>query len=286
MPAPVRIGLAGYGLGGRLLSRAADRLRRDLRVPRGGHHLGRAPPRGRRRSRSPGVRLPAGACQGGSRSGGDLHAQAATHVPLTPTRRCALAWRSRATSRTPRMPIQPARTVGSSPAAPEVPLTEWYQNRRWDSDFLTLRELLDKGSLGALTRFESRFDQRPGQRPDHRRAVHALHAEPRQVPARRHHPGQSPAAVRAPVVTRHDHLMTAGRPTAAAAPTPSARRPRNALAPARVQAALARGGFLRDVRHDAEPCQRSRAISHRPIIGTSSPRPGNRGNQPPRAPAA
>ena len=34
-----------------------------------------------------------------------------------------------------------------------------YQNRRWDSDFLTLRELLDRGSLGALTRFESRFER-------------------------------------------------------------------------------------------------------------------------------
>ena len=40
MPAPVRIGLAGYGLGGRYFSCAADRLRRDLRAPRGGHHLG------------------------------------------------------------------------------------------------------------------------------------------------------------------------------------------------------------------------------------------------------
>ncbi len=39
-----------------------------------------------------------------------------------------------------------------------VPLTV-YQNRRWDSDFLTLRELLDKGSLGALTVFESRFER-------------------------------------------------------------------------------------------------------------------------------
>ncbi|MER6357095.1 Gfo/Idh/MocA family oxidoreductase [Streptomyces sp. NPDC001634] len=40
----------------------------------------------------------------------------------------------------------------------EVPLTV-YQNRRWDSDFLTLRQLLDQGSLGTLTRFESRFER-------------------------------------------------------------------------------------------------------------------------------
>jgi predicted dehydrogenase len=40
----------------------------------------------------------------------------------------------------------------------QVPLTV-YQNRRWDSDFLTLRGLLGSGSLGVLTRFESRFER-------------------------------------------------------------------------------------------------------------------------------
>ena len=34
-----------------------------------------------------------------------------------------------------------------------------YQNRRWDSDFLTVRALLDDGSLGTITRFESRFER-------------------------------------------------------------------------------------------------------------------------------
>jgi predicted dehydrogenase len=34
-----------------------------------------------------------------------------------------------------------------------------YQNRRWDSDFLTLRTLLDDGVLGDLVRFESRFER-------------------------------------------------------------------------------------------------------------------------------
>jgi len=43
-----------------------------------------------------------------------------------------------------------------------------YQNRRWDSDFLTVRELADGGALGELTRFESRFerlDPDPGPPP-------------------------------------------------------------------------------------------------------------------------
>jgi predicted dehydrogenase len=34
-----------------------------------------------------------------------------------------------------------------------------YQNRRWDSDFLTVRKLVDDGRLGTVTRFESRFER-------------------------------------------------------------------------------------------------------------------------------
>ncbi|RZU24683.1 Gfo/Idh/MocA family oxidoreductase [Streptomyces sp. BK239] len=34
-----------------------------------------------------------------------------------------------------------------------------FQNRRWDSDFLTLRKLLDEGALGDVYRFESRFER-------------------------------------------------------------------------------------------------------------------------------
>ncbi|MFE5793611.1 Gfo/Idh/MocA family oxidoreductase [Streptomyces sp. NPDC056503] len=34
-----------------------------------------------------------------------------------------------------------------------------FQNRRWDSDFLTLRHLLEEGELGEVQRFESRFER-------------------------------------------------------------------------------------------------------------------------------
>lgn len=34
-----------------------------------------------------------------------------------------------------------------------------FQNRRWDGDFLTLRKLLDEGTLGQVYRFESRFER-------------------------------------------------------------------------------------------------------------------------------
>ncbi|MEV6303970.1 Gfo/Idh/MocA family oxidoreductase [Actinoplanes sp. NPDC051861] len=34
-----------------------------------------------------------------------------------------------------------------------------YQNRRWDSDLLTIRKLIEKGSLGDIRRFESRMER-------------------------------------------------------------------------------------------------------------------------------
>jgi predicted dehydrogenase len=34
-----------------------------------------------------------------------------------------------------------------------------FHNRRWDTDFLTVRKLIDDGALGRITRFESRFER-------------------------------------------------------------------------------------------------------------------------------
>lgn len=44
-------------------------------------------------------------------------------------------------------------------AAEKKVLLAPFQNRRWDSDFRTLRKVLDEGSLGRLVSFESRFDR-------------------------------------------------------------------------------------------------------------------------------
>jgi predicted dehydrogenase len=47
-----------------------------------------------------------------------------------------------------------------------IPLTV-FLNRRWDSDYLTLRRVIREGSLGAVWRFESRFERfRPELRPE------------------------------------------------------------------------------------------------------------------------
>jgi predicted dehydrogenase len=40
-----------------------------------------------------------------------------------------------------------------------------FQNRRWDGDFLTVRRLVDSGTLGEVLRFESRFERWRPQRP-------------------------------------------------------------------------------------------------------------------------
>jgi predicted dehydrogenase len=46
-----------------------------------------------------------------------------------------------------------------------VPLSV-YQNRRWDSDFRTVRRLIADGTIGRITRFESRFERfRPESGP-------------------------------------------------------------------------------------------------------------------------
>ncbi|WP_236792600.1 Gfo/Idh/MocA family oxidoreductase [Amycolatopsis sp. GM8] len=56
------------------------------------------------------------------------------------------------------------RALVEKAARTEVPLTV-FQNRRWDGDFLTVRELLSEGALGDVWRFESRFERWRLSRP-------------------------------------------------------------------------------------------------------------------------
>jgi predicted dehydrogenase len=58
-----------------------------------------------------------------------------------------------------------ARTVTAA-ARDKGVLLSVYQNRRWDSDLLTLRRLIADGQLGSVRRFESRFERwAPERRP-------------------------------------------------------------------------------------------------------------------------
>jgi len=160
--APVRIGLAGYGLGGRyfhapLIASAAncEFLGVVTTSPE------------RRRQVAEDLGRPAFASLEELASAGAeavaVSTPAATHVTLT---RQALRLGLAVVCDKPfaldagsaRATVQLAEQLG-------VPLTV-YQNRRWDSDFLTLRELLSQGSLGTLTVFESRFERfRPRSGP-------------------------------------------------------------------------------------------------------------------------
>jgi predicted dehydrogenase len=57
-----------------------------------------------------------------------------------------------------------------------LPLTVFH-NRRWDGDFLTLRRLLERGALGRVLRFESRFERwRPEPKPGWRQRGGAAEA--------------------------------------------------------------------------------------------------------------
>jgi predicted dehydrogenase len=51
-----------------------------------------------------------------------------------------------------------ARRVLEAARDKGVPLTV-FQNRRWDSDFLTVRKLVEDGALGEVSRFESRYER-------------------------------------------------------------------------------------------------------------------------------
>jgi len=160
--APVRIGLVGYGLGGRyfhapLISSAADCA-----------FLGVVTTSPERRRQVAGdLALPAFASleelAGAGAEAVAISTPAATHVPLT---RQALSLGLAVVCDKPFAPdADAARRTVELAVQLGVPLTV-YQNRRWDSDFLTLRELLDKGSLGDLTVFESRFERfRPDPGP-------------------------------------------------------------------------------------------------------------------------
>jgi predicted dehydrogenase len=162
VPAPVRIGLAGYGLGGRYFHAPLIAFAANCEF------LGvvtTSPER--RRQVSEDLGRPAfDDLAELARAGAEavaISTPAATHVTLTQQAlRLGLA-----------VVCDKPFALDAAAARATVELAEQlnvlltvYQNRRWDSDFLTLRDLLNKGSLGTLTVFESRFERfRPQSSP-------------------------------------------------------------------------------------------------------------------------
>ena len=162
MPAPVRIGLAGYGLGGRYFHAPLIASAPDCEF------LGvvTTSPERRRQVAADLARPAFASVQELASAGADavaISTPAATHVTLTQQ---ALRLGLAVACDKPFAPdAGSARQTVELAGQLGVPLTV-YQNRRWDSDFLTLRELLGNGSLGELTVFESRFERfRPDPGP-------------------------------------------------------------------------------------------------------------------------
>jgi predicted dehydrogenase len=162
----LRVGLVGYGLAGASfhapLIATTPGLRLAAVVTRDD---------GRRRQAAadhPGVRLvdDADALWGGGAPAVDVVVVASpnrTHVPLA--RRALDAGLAVVVDKPLAATTREARALVAHAAALGRPLTV-FQNRRWDGDFLTIRRLLAEGALGAVHRFESRFERwRPTPKP-------------------------------------------------------------------------------------------------------------------------
>ncbi|MFI1762145.1 Gfo/Idh/MocA family oxidoreductase [Streptomyces sp. NPDC020800] len=155
---PLRVGLIGYGLAGSVfhapLIAATEGLVLDTVVTSHSERQEQA------RSEFPDVRVAAAPDELFARADElDLIVVASpnrTHVPLATTALEA------------GLPVVVDKPLaGTAAEARELAglaeerglLVSVFQNRRWDNDFLTLRELLAKGELGDVWRFESRFER-------------------------------------------------------------------------------------------------------------------------------
>ena len=162
---PIRVGLLGYGLAGRVfhapLVASIPDMRLDAIVTSDPERQARA------RADHPQARLLDRDAQLWQMAADlDLVVVATPnrfHVPL------ALASIAAGIAVVVDKPFAPTaaegREVIAAARARGVPLTV-FQNRRWDCDYLTVRRLMDEGALGRVMRFESRFERwRPEVRP-------------------------------------------------------------------------------------------------------------------------
>jgi predicted dehydrogenase len=81
---------------------------------------------------------------------------AATHIPLA--REAVALGLATVVDKPFALDAEAAREATTLAAEAGV-LLSVYQNRRWDSDLLTLRRLIGEGALGEVRRFESRFER-------------------------------------------------------------------------------------------------------------------------------
>jgi predicted dehydrogenase len=155
MTTPVRIGLVGYGFGGRYFHAPLLASTRECAL------LGVVTTSPERRGQvAAELDRPAFASIEELAAAGAeavaISTPAATHIPLA---REALELGLAVVCDKPfALDAASARETVELAERLGVALTV-YQNRRWDSDFRTLRKLVDSGTLGTLARFESRFER-------------------------------------------------------------------------------------------------------------------------------
>jgi predicted dehydrogenase len=165
-PAPLRAGLIGYGLAGAVFHAPLISATPGLEVA----SVVTSNPERRARAEAdlPGVRvLDRAEALWELADEHDLVVVASpnrTHVPLA---RAAIEAGLAVVVDKPLAPTAAdGRALVEAAAAAGVPLTVFH-NRRWDGDMLTVRRLLEEDAVGAVTRFESRFERwRPAVRED------------------------------------------------------------------------------------------------------------------------
>lgn len=153
MAEAVRYGLVGYGSGGRIFHAPLIASAPEIEF------VGVVTTSPQRRAE-----LPAGVpafdsiadLAAAGAQGVTVSTPAATHVPLAEEAvRLGLAV---VVDKPFALQAQPARVLARAAADAGV-LLSVYQNRRWDSDFATVRRLVGEGALGEVRRFESRFER-------------------------------------------------------------------------------------------------------------------------------
>ncbi|MGA4954966.1 Gfo/Idh/MocA family oxidoreductase [Streptomyces lavendulocolor] len=158
MTGPLRVGLVGYGLAGSVFHAPLIAATEDLVLDT----VVTSAPERRQQARTafPDVRFAASPDELWARAGElDLIVIASpnkTHVPLATAALEA------------GLPVVVDKPVAGTAAEARglADLAEQrglllsvFQNRRWDNDFLTLRALIERGELGDVQRFESRFER-------------------------------------------------------------------------------------------------------------------------------
>jgi predicted dehydrogenase len=153
----LRVAIIGYGLAGRVFHAPLIDATPGLRLT--SIVTGNPQRRAEAAERYPGIRTPAEASEVWESGDHDLVVVATpteSHVPLA----SAAVERGMAVVVDKPLAVTAAEAEGLVTRAREAGvLLTVFQNRRWDSDHLTLARLIDEGRLGRVIRYESRFER-------------------------------------------------------------------------------------------------------------------------------